>query len=68
MAASTLTNGLSGGTNLVLNWPLDHTGYRLLTQTNNLNKGISGNMADWGGRWPIMHRRKRQAGDGKNLA
>lgn len=48
VAAFRLTNGVSGGTNLVLSWPLDHTGYRLLTQTNNLNQGISGNMADWG--------------------
>jgi hypothetical protein len=48
VTAFTLTNSVSGGTNLVLNWPLDHTGYRLLTQTNNLNKGISGNTVDWG--------------------
>ena len=48
VTAFTLTNGVSGGTNLVLSWPLDHTGYRLLTQTNNLNKGISANLADWG--------------------
>ena len=48
VTAFTLTNGVSGGTNLVLSWPLDHTGYRMLTQTNNLNKGISANLADWG--------------------
>ena len=43
-----LTNSVSGGTNLVITWPLDHTGYRLLTQTNNLQKGVSGNTNDWG--------------------
>ena len=47
-AAFKLTNSVSGGTNLVLTWPLDHTGYRLLTQTNNLQKGVSGNTNDWG--------------------
>jgi len=30
-----------------LNWPLDHLGYRLLTQTNNLAKGVSANTNDW---------------------
>jgi len=43
-----LTNSVSGGTNLVLSWPADHLGYRLLVQTNNLNKGVSGNTNDWG--------------------
>jgi hypothetical protein len=42
-----LTNSVSGN-NLVLSWPADHLGYRLLTQTNNLNKGVSGNINDWG--------------------
>ena len=36
------------GTNLTLSWPADHIGWRLLTQTNNLANGISGNMNDWG--------------------
>jgi len=43
-----LTNSVSGGTNLALSWPADHLGYRLLVQTNNLNKGVSGNINDWG--------------------
>ena len=43
-----LTNSVSGGTNLVFSWPADHLGYRLLVQTNNLNKGVSGNINDWG--------------------
>jgi hypothetical protein len=43
-----LTNSVSGGTNLVLSWPADHLGYRLLVQTNNLNKGVSSNTNDWG--------------------
>ena len=42
-----LTNSVSGN-NLVLSWPADHLGYRLLMQTNNLNKGVSGNTNDWG--------------------
>jgi len=42
-----LTNSVSG-TTLTLTWPADHLGYRLLVQTNNLNKGVSGNIADWG--------------------
>jgi PKD repeat protein len=42
-----LTNSVSGN-NLVLSWPPDHLGYRLLVQTNNLNKGVSGNIGDWG--------------------
>jgi len=36
------------GANLNLTWPADHTGYRLLTQTNHLASGISSNPADWG--------------------
>ena len=47
-AAFKMTNSLSGGTNLVLTWPSDHVGYRLLSQTNNLNRGVSANMSDWG--------------------
>jgi len=42
-----LTNSVSGNS-LVLSWPADHLGYRLLVQTNNLNKGVSGNISDWG--------------------
>ena len=36
------------GTNLTLSWPADHTGWRLLMQTNNLANGISSNTNDWG--------------------
>jgi hypothetical protein len=42
-----LATGMSGGA-LTLSWPLDHLGYRLLTQTNKLNLGVSGNPNDWG--------------------
>jgi hypothetical protein len=42
-----LTNSVSGGTNLLLTWPVDHIGYRLLMQTNNLSKGVSSNTNDW---------------------
>ena len=35
------------GTNLVLSWPADHTGWRLLIQTNNLAAGLSLNTNDW---------------------
>jgi hypothetical protein len=33
---------------LTLSWPADHTGWRLLEQTNNLINGISANTNDWG--------------------
>ena len=36
------------GTNLNLAWPADHTGWRLLSQTNNLASGVSLNTNDWG--------------------
>ena len=48
LAAFKVTNSVVGSTNLVLTWPVDHTGYNLLTQTNNLNKGVSKNTNDWG--------------------
>jgi autotransporter-associated beta strand protein len=35
------------GANLTLSWPADHTGWRLLMQTNNLGFGISANTNDW---------------------
>ena len=41
-----LTASVSGGV-LTLSWPADHTGWRLLVQTNNLANGISTNAADW---------------------
>jgi hypothetical protein len=43
----TLTDVKIGGT-LQLSWLADHLGYRLLVQTNNLNRGISTNPSDWG--------------------
>ena len=33
---------------LELSWPEDHTGWRLLTQTNNLASGLSSDPNDWG--------------------
>jgi hypothetical protein len=47
LTSPTLTNSVSG-TNLVLSWPTDHTGWRLLMQTNYLNLGVSTNMLYWG--------------------
>ena len=35
------------GNLLHLSWPTDHTGWRLLVQTNNLLAGISVNTNDW---------------------
>jgi hypothetical protein len=35
------------GTNFTLSWPADHTGWRLLSQTNNLANGVSRNTNDW---------------------
>ena len=43
----TITHVLSGA-NLNLGWPSDHTGWRLLVQTNNLAAGVSTNLSDWG--------------------
>jgi hypothetical protein len=43
----TLSSSVSGGT-LHLSWPADHTGWRLLAQTNHLNLGISLLPTDWG--------------------
>ena len=42
-----LTSSVSAGT-LNLSWPADHLGYRLLTQTNNLSRGVSTHLSDWG--------------------
>jgi fibronectin-binding autotransporter adhesin len=38
----------ASGNVLALSWPADHTGWRLLAQTNNLAAGISSNPSDWG--------------------
>jgi autotransporter-associated beta strand protein len=35
------------GNSLQLSWPADHTGWRLLEQTNHLSQGLSTNMLDW---------------------
>jgi hypothetical protein len=45
--APALVRSVNGGV-LTLNWPLANSGYRLLYQTNNLNKGVSSNPNDWG--------------------
>ncbi len=41
-----LTATTSGST-LTLSWPADHTGWRLLMQTNSLAAGLSANTNDW---------------------
>lgn len=41
-----ITATLSGG-KLELSWPADHTGWRLLVQTNHLAAGLSSNTNDW---------------------
>ena len=41
-SAVTLTNSIGGG-NLTLTWPVDHTTYRLLEQTNSLAVGLAHN-------------------------
>lgn len=43
-----ITVSLSGGNALTLGWPLDHTTWRLLAQTNHLSQGLSVNPLDWG--------------------
>ena len=46
--STNITVLMIGGTNLTLSWPADHTGWRLLTQTNRLSAGVSGSTNDWG--------------------
>ena len=48
--ATTPTNLLwsVSGTNLTFSWPADHTGWRLLVQTNHLANGLSSDTNDWG--------------------
>jgi hypothetical protein len=43
---TSITSVVSGKT-LILSWPADHTGWRLLVQTNHLATGISLNTNDW---------------------
>lgn len=38
----------ASGSNLLMSWPADHTGWRLLMQTNNQGSGLSANPGDWG--------------------
>ena len=38
---------IRAGNTLTLSWPADHTGWRLLVQTNHLPSGISLNTNDW---------------------
>ena len=45
-APTNLTWSASAGS-LTLSWPLDHLGWRLLAQTNNLQSGVSRNPLDW---------------------
>ena len=46
-AEPALASQVSGGI-LNLSWPIDHLGYRLLVQTNNLDLGVSSHLSDWG--------------------
>ena len=49
-SVSTLPTSLGwnwSGTNLLISWPADHTGWRLLIQTSNLAAGLSLNTNDW---------------------
>src|ERR1019366_2945156 len=46
-APTNMAYSVSGGI-LTLSWPSDHTGWRLLVQTNNLELGLSLNTNDWG--------------------
>jgi hypothetical protein len=45
-APTNITATVSGHV-LSLTWPADHTGWRLLAQTNNLASGLSANTNDW---------------------
>jgi hypothetical protein len=44
--ATNITAAVSGNV-LQLSWPVDHTGWRLLVQTNHLAAGVSSNTNDW---------------------
>jgi fibronectin-binding autotransporter adhesin len=44
--APNITSSVTGS-NLTLSWAADHTGWRLLEQTNHLNLGVSSNTNDW---------------------
>jgi len=46
LSTAPITSVVSGNS-LTLSWPVDHTGYRLLVQTNNLNNGVSAKTNDW---------------------
>jgi glucuronoarabinoxylan endo-1,4-beta-xylanase len=45
--ASPLITAVLNGSSLTLSWPVDHTGWTLLSQTNHLTNGVSQNPADW---------------------
>ena len=45
-SSTAITNTVTGG-NLNLSWPSDHTGWRLLIQTNHFASGLSLNPNDW---------------------
>ena len=45
--SKTNITAVRSGTNFNLSWPADHTGWRLLSQTNNLANGLSRNTNDW---------------------
>ncbi|MBW8864318.1 MAG: carbohydrate-binding protein [Verrucomicrobia bacterium] len=44
-AAPTALNFVTGGGQILLSWPMDHTGWRLEAQTNGLNVGLGTNWA-----------------------
>lgn len=46
-ASPNLTTQLSGGNQLTLTWPTDHTGWRLQVQTNSLDTGLGTNWWDF---------------------
>ena len=49
LSATNLTRSVVNGTSLALNWPADHTGWRLQIQTNSLAKGLGTNWATFAG-------------------
>jgi hypothetical protein len=49
LTVTSLTHFTANGTNLGLTWPADHTGWRLLIQTNPLSKGLGTNWATFPG-------------------
>jgi hypothetical protein len=48
-----IASAIGGGTTLQLDWPADHTGWRLQAQTNSINVGLKTNWYDVPGSYSV---------------